>query len=311
MPPPPHHKPLTPIPTTAVGDCLNQLLGFRFPEKSTAASGTPLTPAWTFRPTLPGGFVLPEPRWATPVIDRGTGVMYALLKWEGDAQLYALQLNDAAAPTLLWTLDMGKLTVPITNGTAPSFGKFTKWAEDHSIMLYGGKVWIPSLDYDGALIVDPSDVNGDPPQPSYISTVGQWMDSHRLVGSVGSAGGGWTQPVFVVHGSTYGIQQYDARFGNQTVGSSRFNAYNNEFSHPVAVRFQGAGYRYDCIIASLWDPTGDIFMSAVDARTMEPCGLWDYNGYGIRNRAFALPSWVSAPAVLYDGYATVFLTYAV
>ena len=81
------------------------------------------------------------------------------------------------------------------------------------------------------------------------------------------------------------------------------------------MRFEGnnAGvyYRYDCIIASEWDPTGDIFMSAIDSNSTDTCGGWSYNGYGIRHSSIALPQWVSAPAVLYDGYATAYLNYAV
>ena len=205
-----------------IGDCSQKLLGFVYPDKLTASGGK-LTPAWTWSPpagSLPGGFVLPEPRFATPVIDSTSGVLYALLKWEGDAQLYALQLNTGtAAPTLLWNLDLGKIDVKNSNGVD---AVFQNWAEDHAIFLYGGKVWIPSLDFDGALIVDVNNVSPDPVQPYYAVTEGQWSDNHRLLGSVGSRGGGWTKPVFVLHAWQYGFQQFDPETGNGTSGCASY-----------------------------------------------------------------------------------------
>ena len=292
-----------------IGDCANQLLGFASLDASPSQGGK-LTPAWTYRPKLPGGFVLPEPRWATPVIDGTMGVLYALLKWEGDAQLYALQLNGALAPTLIWTLDLGKLDILDSNG---NLAVFKTWSQEHAIFLYGGRVWVPSMDFDGALIVDPSSVTGG--QPAIAVTSGQWSDDHRLYGSVASRGGGWTKPVFLVHGSNYGIQQYDLTTGNATAADTRFSPSSNEFSHPVAVRFRGTSregpYRFDCIIASEYDPSGGFYISAAESTNMTQCGDWSTFGYYIRSKAFALPRWVSAPAVLYDGAGTVTLYYAV
>lgn len=51
--------------------------------------------------------------------------------------------------------------------------------------------------------------------------------------------------------------------------------------------------------------------AGADANSSAPCGWWSTNGYYIRHPALAMPYWVSAPAVLYDGYQTVYLIYAV
>lgn len=293
-----------------VGDCRNALLGFKSLDKSTSLGGK-LIPTWTFQPTLPPGFGLIEPRWATPVIDGTTGALYALLKWEADAQLYGLQLNGMIAPTLLWTLDLKSVLLVNGNG---GLADFRTWSQEHAIFLYGGKVWVPSNDFDGALIVDPSnlDVNG---VPTYIITEGQWSDTHRMYGSVAARAGGWTKPIFTVHGSIYGIQQYDPTTGNVTAADVSFSPASNEFSHPVAVRFTGNAregpYRYDCVIATEFDPAGGLYMAAADSTNLTTCGYWNPRGYYVRSKAFALPRWVSAPAVLYDGDATVTLFYAV
>jgi len=292
-----------------VGDCINQLLGFKSLDAS-SASGGKMAPAWTFKPTLPPGFGLVEPRWATPVIDGTSGAMYALLKWEADAQLYGLQLNGAAAPTLVWTLDLKSVTLINSNGNVATF---RTWSQEHAIFLYGGKVWVPSNDFDGALIVTPCFDAGC--TPTYIITDGQWADTHRMYGSVASRGGGWTQPVFVVHGSSYGIQQYDPATGVNVAADVAFEPSSGEFSHPVAVRFAGNAregpYRYDCVVATEFDPKGGLYIAAAETTNMTTCGYWSTNGYYVRSKAFALPRWVSAPAVLYDGAGTVTLFYAV
>ncbi len=292
-----------------IGDCMNNLLGFRYADYS-SASGGQLTPLWQWNAPVTNGLRLPEPRYTTPVIDILTGALYTVLKDEIDPKLFALQLNPSdptQAPSLLWTLDLGAIAGKNGNGANVSFSTFS---EDHSIFLYGGKVWVPSQDFDGMAVVDPT--TGTPTtEPQYVISPGQWSDSHRLVGSVGSARANWTQPVFAVHGSQYGIQSYDA-YGNATAGGSRFNAYSQEFSHPVAVSFRSVALgRTDCVVASQWDPAGDIFISAVDSRTMQPCAQWDYNGYYVRDAAIAMPLWVSAPAVLYGGFSTVYLIYSV
>ena len=293
-----------------VGDCLSQLVAFASPDGLPAPGGR-LVPLWTWSAPLGAGLRLPEPRLTTPVIDPATGALYVLVKDEVDPKLFALALNPAdstAAPALLWTLDMGKIGGRNGNDANISFSSFS---EDHAIFLYGGRVWVPSQDFDGMAIVDPA--TGSPTtEPSYLVTPGQWSDSHRLLGSAGSAGANWTQPIFSVHGSQYGIQRYDVATGNATAGASRFNAYSNEFSHPVAVRFRSQALgRTDCVVASEWDPTGDIFISAVDSATMAPCGSWDPRGYYVRDASIAMPLWVSAPAVLYGGFSTVYLVYAV
>ena len=293
-----------------VGDCLNQLVGFASPDGLPAPGGK-LAPLWTWVAPLGAGFRLPEPRLTTPVIDPATGTLYVLVKDEVDPRLFALALNPAdstAAPTLLWTLDMGKIGGRNGNDANISFSSFS---EDHAIFFYGARVWVPSQNFDGMAIVDPA--TGSPTtEPSYIITPGQWSDSHRLLGSAGSAGANWTQPIFSVHGSQYGIQRYDVATGNATAGGSRFNAFSQEFSHPVAVRFLSYALgRTDCVVASEWDPTGDIFISAVDSATMAPCGSWDPRGYYVRDASIAMPLWVSAPAVLYGGFSTVYLLYAV
>ena len=307
------------------------LLGFASVDASSSPGGK-LTPAWKWKPTLPGGFVLAEPRWATPVIDATLGVMYALLKWEGDAQLYALQLNGGNEPTPLWTLDLGKVIDINTNGNVAIF---KTWNQEHAIFFYGGRVWVPSNDFDGALIVDPSTVTSG--QPTYIVTEGQWSDNHRLYGSVASRGDRWTKPVrggvgwggrrvfvcphppssqvFLVHGSRYGIQQYDPLTGNVTAAYTRFEPDSYEFSHPVAVRFAGYSrdgpYRFDCIIATEFDPAGGLYIAAAESTNMTQCGSWSANGYYVRSKAFALPRWVSAPAVLYNSEGTVTLYFSV
>ena len=298
-----------------VGDCENNLLGFKSPDSTPTLPGGLLTPAWKLVESL--GKTTPEPRFATPVIDAaGTngmpaGTMYVLWKSETNPLLGAFQLNGADAPTRLWTFALSTiLNINVEDGTAI----FRTFGEDHAIFWHEGRVYVPSRDFDGMAIFTPSLTGA-----TYIITPGQWRDTHRLYGSVAGAGEGGSDAVFLVHGSLYGIQSYDAA-GLQTVGGVFFNASldNDDFSHPVQVTFStGGGTSITCIIATEWDVVGDIFITGVDAATLYPCGYgtaigpWSTRGYYIRAPAFAMPSWVSAPAVLYDGFRTVFLVYAV
>ena len=56
--------------------------------------------------------------------------MYVLIKWEADPQIFGLQLNGfTAAPTLLWTIDLGALDIKNGNGNDAIFKTFS---EDHA-----------------------------------------------------------------------------------------------------------------------------------------------------------------------------------
>ena len=268
-----------------VGDCENNLLGFKSPDGSAAAGGK-LTPLWKTPVTLSShSFV--EPRFATPVIDAigvqgagstviSPGTMYVLWKDEVNPLLISFTLHGASVPTRNWVFPLKSIFVINQNGMAANFSTF---AEDHAIFWHLGFLYVPSKDFDGMVIFDPSnlDPNG---LPTYAVTPGQWSDSHRLCGSVAGSGTYTARAVFLVHGSLYGIQSYNST-GDVTVGDSQFNAYSNEFSHPVHVQFYNSAYgSIECIIATQWDPFGDLFISAVDARTMETCGTaagtpWD------------------------------------
>lgn len=287
-----------------VCDCTNNIMGFQNPDKISAAGGQ-LAPIWRWQP--PNVDFTTSPAMATPVIDRRNGLMYVLYKDPIDAKLFKLQLNGGyVAPTLVWTLDLGAITGTNDNGQQVAF---TTWSPDHSIFLYGGKVWIPSNDFDGALIVDTQAL----PPYNYIWTEGLYDISHRLQGSCGGSANNWNSPVFVASGSRYGFKAFDQNSGNMTWSTDiSFYMPVMEFSHPVAVSFQSNAYgTFNCIVGSRWDSIRGIVLSGADANSSAPCGFWNYDGYSIRHPALAMPTWMSAPAVLYDGYQTAFLIYAV
>ncbi len=280
-----------------VCDCANNILGFPNMDKSSSTGGM-ISPLWKWSP--PDHFTK-FPALATPVISVGQGVMFVLYKDTADPRLFSLRLNNfgQSLPTLIWNLDLA--TVSTGDGRAV----FNTFQQDHAILYYGRKVWVPSNDFDGALIVD--SVTG-----TYITTTGLSWDSQRLMGSVGGQDNYWQSPVFVTAGSFYGIQSFNGNTGSRAWWSNNsFAAYTNEFTHPVAVTFLGEFGTVNCIIASQWDRTGDIFISGANANNDRPCGYWNPNGYTIRRPALAMPTWVSTPAVLYDGSQIVYLVYAV
>lgn len=123
--------------------------------------------SWTPNPALAAG----QPLLATPVIDPATSMMYVLWKNPNDSKLFALHLNDGTlVPTLVWTLDLSSITGITSNNQQVTF---RTWLPDHAILLYGNKVWIPSNDFDGALLVDTV-------TSSWLFTEGLWDVSHRL-----------------------------------------------------------------------------------------------------------------------------------
>jgi hypothetical protein len=240
---------------------------------------------------------------------------------------YALDSGNGLSnkvPKLLWSLSLKDITRTNNNGVPATFVNF---AQDHAIFAHEGIVYVPSSDFDGMLLVDVAAATAaavsavlDPDEASLVITDGQWDDSHRLCGSVAGIGNSGKEAIFAVHGSNYGIQSYN-KTGQHDVGAVRFNAYSNEFSHPVSVTFSSYTYgTVNCVIASEYDPSGGIFISAVDSETLQPCGFddgvsglspWSTLGYYISDPSFSLPSWVSAPAVLYNGYSDITLIYAV
>ena len=253
-----------------------------------------------------------SPTLATPFIDASwsTPTMYVLYKGETSSpMLFALNLvkGGSVVPTLKWKIDIGAQYFPPNDqGQTPLFKTFS---EDHGIIAYGGKVWVPSQDYAGALLVD----GQLGPAAPLLTTTALYFPTQRLRGSVGGAGMNWRAPVFVAHGSGYGIQSFDPTSGNRTWWSDNpYNAYAQEFSHPVAVSFWSPTDGVtNCIIVSQWDQTGDIFLSGANANSSGPCGYWNPNGYTIRHAYIAQPLWVSAPAVLYDGNQLAYLVFAV
>jgi hypothetical protein len=296
--------------TWIVCDCANNIVGLPNPDKDLVSQGGLLTPLWTWKPSSAGFTFDSSPTLATPFIDASwtTPTMYVLYKGQtSDPMLFALNLvlGGSVAPTLKWKINLAQQTfAPNDQGQTPLFRTFS---EDHSIFAYGGKVWLPSQDYAGALIVDSQSGT------KLLTTTALYFPTQRLRGSVGGQGMGWRAPVFVAHGSGYGIQSFDPDSGNRSWWSDNpYNAYAEEFSHPVAVSFMswqtGAT---NCVIVSQWDQTGDIFLTGANANSSGPCGYWNPNGYTIRHSYIAQPLWVSAPAVLYDGNQLAYLVYAV
>ena len=273
-PPPP--RALCPQDTWIVCDCANNIVGLANPDKDLVSSGGLLTALWTWKPSSAGLTFDTSPTLATPFIDASwtTPTMYVLYKGQTSSpMLFALNLvkGGSVVPTLKWKLDLGALNLPQNDqGQLPIFQTFS---EDHSIIAYGGKVWVPSQDYAGALLVD----GQQGPAAPLLTTASLYYPTQRLRGSVGGAGMNWRAPVFVAHGSGYGIQSFSPDSGNRSWWSNnRFNAYANEFSHPVAVSFWSfdAGAT-NCVIVSQWDQTGDIFLSGANANSSGPCGFWD------------------------------------
>ena len=262
--------------TWIVCDCANNIVGLANPDKDLVSSGGLLTALWTWKPSSAGLTFDTSPTLATPFIDASwtTPTMYVLYKGQTSSpMLFALNLvkGGSVVPTLKWKLDLGALNLPQNDqGQLPIFKTFS---EDHSIIAYGGKVWVPSQDYAGALLVD----GQQGPAAQLLTTTSLYYPTQRLRGSVGGAGMNWRAPVFVAHGSGYGIQSFSPDSGNRSWWSNnRFNAYANEFSHPVAVSFWSfdAGAT-NCVIVSQWDQTGDIFLSGANANSSGPCGFWD------------------------------------
>lgn len=339
-----------------VVDCSNNIHAFASPDGTTTPGGR-LTSLWSWDPTTAGLNLDRTPTMATPVISAWRGMMWCLYKDATRPALFALRLNNGgrSLPSLVWQVDLSQTFGVNDNGAQVVF---RTWSEDHAIMYYGGKIWVPSQDFDGALIVDA--LAG--PNAAIRWTTGLSNDNHRLRGSVGSQALGWRSPLFVASGSMYGLQAFDPATGNRSFWSNNIcawggaaarrgaaqsasvwreggpptshaapsphqparphpslppslpavNAYSQEFSHPVAVTFASRDYGIvNCIIAAQWDQTGDIFLSGVNSNSTGPCGFWSPNGYTIRRPEIAQPLWVSAPAVIYDGFQTVYLAFAV
>lgn len=260
-----------------VGDCENNMVGFMSAERTPATvKGGKMTPLWKMPVIL--GVAYPEPRFATPVIDSAgvngmpAGTMYVLFKDERNPLLCAYLLQGDTSPQRLWTFALHTLTGR-TGGINGTLANFTSFSEDHAIFWHGGFVYVPSADSDVLAIFDVSNTQTSGSVPKVILTLGQWSDSHRLMGSSAGAGNGWSDAVFLVKGSLYGIQSY-ARDGTVTAGGVQFNQYSNEFSHPVTVTFTTDTYgTTECVIATEYDPVGGIFISGVDALNISyPCG---------------------------------------
>ena len=226
-------------------DCANNILGFQSPDKDQNTPGGALTPLWTWRPSSAGFTTDQYPTMATPVIDAYNSRMFVLYKEPNNAQLFAMSLSQSGKvpPTMLWSINLSQLS--LGNNDAGQAISFKTFSEDHSIFYYGGKVWVPSQDYAGAHIVD-----GATGQ-NMKTTTSLWNTGQRLRGMVGGAAMNWRAPVFVAHGSGYGMQSFNPDTGNRSWWSDNpFDAYTEEFSHPVAVSFQNGPVTTNCNVPS-------------------------------------------------------------
>ena len=294
-------------------DCANNLRAYVLPEGDTRPGG-PLTLLWQWSPPGQGPSLVYEPLLTTPVIVEDAGIAVVLHK--GLSRLFALDVTTVPPTELPWSkagLTLCNLLPPNENKTYPP--NFCSWSEDHAISYYGGRVWIPSGDYFGALLVDP--LTG-----AVTATSGLGDNNHKFFGTAGGRGGGsgkpWTALVFDIFGAANGVlgMSPDAGGTKLWTSSAQFQSYLNEFIHPVSVQFKSTlPYDYSCILSS--EASGEVtsktglYIAATDSETGESCAYWPAAGFYIRHPAIGDPQWVSAPAVITDGTATVFLAYAI
>ena len=295
-------------------DCANNLRAYVLPEGD-ARPGGPLTLLWEWSPPAQGPSLVYEPLLTTPVIVEDAGIVVVLHK--GLSRLFALDVTTVPPTELPWSkagLSLCNLLPPDGNASYPP--NFCTWSEDHAITYYGGRVWIPSGDYFGALLVDPR-------TGAYTATSGLGDNKHKFFGTAGGRGGGpgepWTALIFNIYGAAYGVVAMtpDAGGTKLWISSAQFESYLNEFTHPVTVQFKSSSPKYDysCVISS--EASGEVvsktglYIAATDTDTGYSCANWPNAGFYVRHPAIGDPRWVSAPAVITDGAGTVFLAYAI
>jgi hypothetical protein len=222
-----------------------------------------MKPIWIWSPPPAGPSLIFEPLLTTPVItNEGTAVFLH----KGRNQLFALDITQNPPVELPWSgLNLCTLPIPQPeNITYPP--KFCSWSEDHALSYYGGKVWIPSNDYFGILLVDP--LSG-----GWITTTGLADNTHRFTGSAGGHAKLWTGLIFNIVHAEYGLITMLPDGTRFWTSSAEFNGASEEFSHPVSISLSGANYDWYCVISTELSGVGGIFISGTNSISGFACAV--------------------------------------